>query len=574
ENEEVRQAISGLKSEGAEVIVVSEAYGVDDPSNEQYVMSKCDMPCTAGHELTGIYGLEIRTLTAAINAGILPKAIGTARYVEDAVRKENIGAPVLIMKGDGGVTNMETFRSKPIVTVLSGPAASVAGALLHLRVIDGVFIEVGGTSTNVCVIKDGRPEVRYVTIMQHPTCIRSLDVRVAGVAGGSLIRWSGRKITDVGPRSAHIAGLPYSCFASPEDLEGGQIITFRPKEGDPFDYVAIETSGGKRYAITNTCAANALGIVPEGDYAGANPDSAKLALSILANRIGTTPAAAASAILDISAKKVLEIVEPMIKEYKLKKDRIVFVGGGGGASVLVPHVAKKLQLQHKIAEHAEVISSIGVAAAMIHEEFEKTISNPKPEDVAELTEQARSVALERGALPESLTIQSEYVSERSILRVTATGNVSLDIGTANAQEINDQEAHVLACELFGIAEGVQRIFDMKNYHIFACEMSKKKLFLKARRQPVLVLDRYGRVRLSVENAAIINGSPEEVADSVDSLIQRQSADGADLAPQVHILDGVRLMDFSSLTAPEHVSKAVRDELKKATAAQVAAIVKL
>src|SRR3712207_8648996 len=82
----------------------------------------------------------------------------------------------------------KTFRSKPIITVLSGPAASVAGALLYLRILNGVFIEIGGTSTNVCIIKDGKPEIRYVTIMQHSTCIRSLDVRVAGIAGGSLVK--------------------------------------------------------------------------------------------------------------------------------------------------------------------------------------------------------------------------------------------------------------------------------------------------------------------------------------------------------------------------------------------------
>jgi N-methylhydantoinase A/oxoprolinase/acetone carboxylase beta subunit len=573
DDKEVEAAISGLKSEGAEVMVVSEAYGVDDPSNEQYVMSKSTIPATAGHELTGIYGLELRTLTAAINAGILPKAIGTARFVESAVRNEGIIAPVLIMKGDGGVTDMKTFRSKPIMTVLSGPAASVSGALLHLRVIDGIFIEVGGTSTNVCVIKDGRPEVRYVTIMQHPTCIRSLDVRVAGVAGGSLVRWSGRKITDVGPRSAHIAGLSYSCFASPEELEGGQIITFRPKEGDPFDYVAVETAGANRFAITNTCAANALGIVPEGDYARGNQAAARMALSFLANRIGTTMQDAASTILEISARKVLDIVEAMIKEYKLR-ERALLIGGGGGASVLVPFVARKLHLQHKIAEHAEVISSIGVAAAMIHEEAEKTITNPKPDDVAVLADQVKNAALQRGALPESITIHSEYVSERSLLRATAMGNVSLDIGTASAQEIDEEEAHVLACELFGMNEGVQRIFDMKNYHIFACETNKKKLFLKSRKQPVLVLDKYGRVRLSIDNAAIFNGSPDEVADRVDYLLKQHSAGRGDLAPQVHILDGVKLMDFSSLTAPEHVSKAVRSELRKAASKDVAAIVRL
>jgi N-methylhydantoinase A len=359
-----------------------------------------------------------------------------------------------------------------------------------------------------------------------------------------------------------------------EELEGGQIITFKPKEGDPIDYIAIESAGGKRFAITNTCAANALGLVPEGDYARANQTSAKVALSILANRLGTTIEKAATMILDISAKKVLDIVEHVIKEYKLKKERVVLVGGGGGASVLVPYIALKQQLQYKIAEHAEVISSIGVAAAMIHEEAEKSVTNPRLEDISALAEQVKIVALQRGALPESITIQSEYISERSVMRVTAMGNVSLDIGTTNAQEIQKEEAHVLACELFGIQEGVKCIFDTNNYHIFSCEMSKKMLFLKSKKQPVLVLDKYGRVRLSVENAAIFTGSPEQVADRIESLLKQHADSGNDLAPQIHILDGVKLMDFSSLTAQEHISKAVRDELKKAPMKKVAAIVRI
>ena len=147
-------------------------------------------------------------------------------------------------------------------------------------------------------------------------------------------------------------------------MSSGQIITFKPKEGDPLDYVAIESAGGKRFAITNTCAANALGLVPEGNYAKANQTSAKLALSILANRLGTTMEQAATMILDISARKVYDIVEKVIKEYKLKKERVVLIGGGGGASVLVPYIAIKEQLQFKIAEHAEVISSIGVGAGL------------------------------------------------------------------------------------------------------------------------------------------------------------------------------------------------------------------
>jgi N-methylhydantoinase A len=578
EDSQIALTISELKSEGAEVLVVSEAYGVDDPSNENFVVKKSDIPTTAGNELTGIYGLEIRTLTAAINASILPKAIGTCNFVSSAVRNRKIAAPIMIMKGDGGVTDLKTFQDKPILTILSGPAASVAGALLHLHVLDGVFIEVGGTSTNVCIIKDGKPEIRYVTIMQHPTCIRSLDVRVAGVAGGSLVRWSGKKIIDVGPRSAHIAGLAYSCFANPEELENGQIITIAPNPGDPIDYVGIESSGGKRFAITNTCAANALGLVPIMDYARANNESAKLALSILAKRLGSSLEETAETILEISTKKILDIIEPMIKDYKLKKDSLLFIGGGGGASALVPYLARKLNIHYKVAENAEIISSIGVAAAMIREECEKTVDKPATSDVSALMEEAKDRAITRGASSDSITVQSEYISERSLLRATAIGNIALDIGTRNIEEIDDAKAKIIATELFGTNKGVDHIFRMKKYYILGCEIEKKNWFFKSRKKKsVVVLDKYGRIRLSIDNALVFNGSPELVSCKIDDLLNgfnKKISKSQDLAPQIHLLDDMKIVDFSSLTSPESVSKAVKNELKKVTTNNVAAIVKI
>jgi len=569
DKEEILQIIKELKEEGAKVLIVSEAYGVDDPSNELYVMEKSDLPATAGHELTGIYGLEIRTLTAAINASILLKAIGTAKYVEKAVRQQKISAPLTIMKGDGGVTDMNTFKTKPILTVLSGPAASVAGALLHLRILDGIFIEVGGTSTNICVIKNGKPEVKYVTIMDHPTCIKSLDVRVVGIAGGSLVRWSGKKITDVGPRSAHISGLRYSCFAEPQELEGGQIVTFMPKEGDPIDYIGIEVGAGKRFAITNTCAANALGLIPDNDYAKGNQKSAQLALSILGQRLGMDTKEIATKILDISIRKILQTIRTLIREYRLKDENFMLIGGGGGASILVPLMAEKLNCQYRIADNSEVISSIGVCTASIREEREKLIDNPNPDEISLFIQEVEKIAISKGALPESISTQSEYINEKSLLRVTVYGNMKLDVGTNDTKEIDDEEAEVLACELFGINEGVHRIFDMKDYYIFACEIHKKKLFLKSKKQSVLVLDKYGHVKVSIENADIYSGNPREMKQKIQSLINDH-----ELAPQIHIVDGKRILDFSSLSSTVHVLKAVTEELNKTVNNQVTIIIKV
>ena len=571
---EIYQIINELKEEGAKVLIVSEAYGVDDPSNELYVMEKSDLPATAGHELTGIYGLEIRTLTAAINASILLKAISTAKYVELAVRQQKISAPLTIMKGDGGVTDMNTFKTKPILTVLSGPAASVAGALLHLRILNGIFIEVGGTSTNICVIKNGKPEVKYVTIMNHPTCIKSLDVRVVGIAGGSLVRWSGKKITDVGPRSAHISGLRYSCFAETQELEGGQIITFMPKEGDPIDYIGLEVGAGKRFAITTTCAANALGLIPHNDYAKGDQKSAQLALSILAQRLGMDMEDVANKILHISTKKIQQTIRTLIKEYRLRDEKFALIGGGGGASVLVPLIAKKLNTECRIADNSEVISSIGVCTATIREEREKIIHNPNPNDISLFIQEVEKIAISKGALPESISTQSEYINEKSLLRVTVYGNMKLDVGVNDRKEIDDEEAEVLACELFGINEGVHRIFDMKDYYIFACEIHKKKLFLKSKKQPVLVLDKYGHVRISIENADIYSGSPQVMKERIQSLIKDHGLSKNELAPQIHIVDGKRILDFSSLSSTAHVLKAVTEELDKTVNNQVTIIIKV
>jgi N-methylhydantoinase A len=572
---DVKHAINQLRREGAEVLTVSEAYGVDDPSNELFVTERSDLPSTAGHELAGIYGLEVRTLTAAINAGILPKAINTARFVESAVRNKKIAAPLMIMKGDGGTIDVSTFGKKPIFTILSGPAASVAGALLHLHVLNGIFIEVGGTSTNICIIKDGKPEMRYVTIMQHPTCIRSLDVRVAGVAGGSLIRWSGRKITDIGPRSAHISGLQYSCYSEPTDLEGGQIITFAPKDGDPIDYVAIEVGGGKKFAITNTCAANALGIVSSSDYAHGNTEAARLAMSILGKRIGCSLEETARIILDRSSQKIQDLIEPMIKEYGLKKDKVVVIGGGGGAAVLVPFLSEKLGLRYEIPDFAEIISCIGVAAALVYEERERTVAKPSGDDISALIRIVKDAAIVSGASPESLSLQSSYIPERSLLRATASGNISLDIGTSKNKEIDEEEARTLACEQFGVSKGVNRIQNMHNYHVFVCEVIKKKMFLQSRKRSVIVFDKYGRIRLSADNATILNGTPEEVLESLHYLLnqsEKRIGDSNGLAPQIQILDGSKIVDFSSLTAKDHVLQAIRDELNSTTTEQVAAVV--
>lgn len=565
---EVKQAIDDLKDRGVQVVVATEAFGVDDPSNEMFVMKNAlsnKIPATASHEISGIYGLEIRTLTAAINASVLPKTFEVANFVEEAIRNTGVTAPLMIMKGDGGVTSMDTFRTKPILTILSGPAASVAGALLYLKVTNGIFVEVGGTSTNICIIKNGKPEVRYVTIKDHPTCIRSMDVRILGVAGGSMIKLKDRRVWKVGPRSAHIAGMRYACFAEPETLKKGKIVFVKPKESDTDPYVAIQC-GEETFAITNTCAANALGMIEKNDYSYANQTSAKIAMELLGREMGISGPEVAMSVIQTASFEITKAISKILKEFKMDKEKTQIIGGGGGASVLVPFVAKQLGVPYQKAEHAEVISSIGVASSMLQEEIEHTITNPTPQIISELHKKIHALMIDRGAVPESIVINSEFISEKSLLRVSATGNVEIDSSESAKNVFTLDEALQRASEMIGISKDlVDLTFETDHYFVFTGHISEKKLFSKKNKHHILVLDRYGRQKLSIKNGKVFQGGKISILEELDDFLESRNNE---IAPQVYVLNDLKLVDFSSLTSVSHVLNAVQEELGNASKAAI------
>ena len=282
------QALKKLQEKGAESMVVSEAFSVDDPANENQVMELCNreqIPATAGNDVSKLYGLKVRTRTAVINASILPKMLEVANMTESSIKNADIKAPLMVMRCDGGVMTVEEVRSRPILTILSGPAAGVAGALMYEKLTDGIFMEVGGTSTDISCVKDGNVVIKYAEVGGHKTYVNSLDVRTVGIGGGSMIEISNGKMVDVGPRSSHIANLAYEVYTDVQDIVDPVLKEIHPKTDDPA-YAYIECSNGKKLALTMSGAANIAGYVKEDNYAHGNEEAAKKACEPLEKNMG------------------------------------------------------------------------------------------------------------------------------------------------------------------------------------------------------------------------------------------------------------------------------------------------
>ena len=321
----VRDAVEALVAGGAQVLAASEAFGVDRPDAERFAATcarERSVFATSGHDVSSTYGLRARTRTAALNAAILPKMVRTARMTADAVERASIAAPLMIMRSDGGVMDVREIERRPILTLLSGPAAGIAGALLYENVTDGIFIEVGGTSSDCSAIRAGHPQLRPARVGGMRTMLRTVDSRTLGVAGGSMLRIGSDRIVDVGPRSAHIAGCRYASFLAPSDLDGATVERFAPSPHDPADYLRLALRDGSFATVTPTCASNLLGYVPADAFARGNANRGGACFDLVAAEFGSDARSFARTMLDVASAKIVACVR--------RVDARLRVGSGSG----------------------------------------------------------------------------------------------------------------------------------------------------------------------------------------------------------------------------------------------------
>lgn len=567
--ETARAAVRRLRERECEVIVASESYSVDDPANELMVCEVAveeGLPATGGHVISQLYGLMARTRTAVVNAALIPKMMETAEMTERAVREAGITRPLMVMRCDGGVMSVDEVRRRPILTMLSGLAAGVAGALMDEKVTDGIFVESGGTSTDISAIKDGKVMVKSAQAGGRKLHVSSLDVRTVGIAGGSMIVVENGEVVDVGPRSAHIAGLEYEVFAETGEMEGARLELVSPCEGDRPVYAAVACAGGARRALTLAGAANVLGYVPQGDYARGNDEAARLAWAALAAELGGTAEALCRRVLEIAIGRVADIARGLIREYELDPRLIEIVGGGGSASVIAPALGEAMGIRCGVAASAPFISTIGVALALVREQIERSVVNPGDDDVRRIRHDVAEAAVRAGAAAETVEVTVEVDAQRNLLRATATGATELRTKDRARSVLDPAALRGRVAAAAGVTlDAVEEVAQTGRWRVYRVQSERRALFglLRAKRSDIKVVDDEGVIRLQRPGAHVSLFPKGEALDGLMGLVEELTrySDAGATPPKVHLLFGQRIVDLSGTATAEQIESLAGTELE-------------
>ncbi len=165
---------------------------------------------SCAHELSEQCDYRVRSVTAALNASIIPYLDAFLRDADRILQERAITAPRMVVKSDGTLMSLRFARRQPIATILSGPAASVAGASYLARLDDAMVVDMGGTTTDTATLRRGC--VRFCTqgaqVGAWRTHVQALDLRTLGLGGDSLIAHGRSGQLTIGPaRVAPVAWL-------------------------------------------------------------------------------------------------------------------------------------------------------------------------------------------------------------------------------------------------------------------------------------------------------------------------------------------------------------------------------
>ncbi|MGD9213000.1 MAG: hydantoinase/oxoprolinase family protein [Desulfobacteraceae bacterium] len=201
---EIKAAAKKLQDDGIEYVAVVSKFSVRNPEHElaiAKILEPSFKHIFLGHHFSGNLNFPRRINTAYLNASAYPLHKSFWEAVKNSLEEKGLNVPIRILKPDGGNMRFESAIHYPAQSILSGPAASIMGAIgFAPKDQESLVLDIGGTTTDMAILKDGVPllDPLGIEIDNFRTLIRSLQTHSIGVGGDSVVRRKKDGVT-IGP---------------------------------------------------------------------------------------------------------------------------------------------------------------------------------------------------------------------------------------------------------------------------------------------------------------------------------------------------------------------------------------
>ena len=188
----LEHAVRGLDA-GVTGFAIAASFATRNASHEitarDLIRDLTGKPVTCSHELSSALGGPKRALTAVLNARLIGMIDGLISACEGHLIQIGIHARLMVVRGDGALVSADVAREKPIETILSGPAASIAGASWLTGEQNALVSDIGGTTTDVCLLYSGRPKIdpQGARVGPYRTMVEAVAMRTTGLGGDSEV---------------------------------------------------------------------------------------------------------------------------------------------------------------------------------------------------------------------------------------------------------------------------------------------------------------------------------------------------------------------------------------------------
>ena len=328
DEEAVRVAAREFKRKGINAIAICFLFSYLNPEHEQRAAQivkeeNPDAFITTSAGVSPMFREFERFTTALINTYIGPKVANYVDQLETGLANAGVGGDLHVMASNGGACTPLMVNEKPVLTVLSGPAAGILGAK-WIGELSGtnnlITFDVGGTSADIGIITEGQYEManaRETEIAGYPLMVPQIDIHTIGAGGGSIAYKDAGGAFKVGPRSAGAVPGP-ACYSR----------------------------GGTEPTVTD--ANVVLGrLVPDNFLGGEmslDLEASKVAVSKLADELGLSMEECAEGIITIANANMANAVSSRTVQKGIDPREYALVAFGGGGSMQAAEVAGMLNI--------------------------------------------------------------------------------------------------------------------------------------------------------------------------------------------------------------------------------------